>query len=92
VEKVRGWKKAQNRIVEMVGEKGANLENQVIGVCYGTDTEAYTYIEEQLKERYHVKGILKTQVGCAIGAHTGPGILGIVFLNETCDAYEPYLI
>ncbi|MCI7191136.1 MAG: DegV family protein, partial [Lachnospiraceae bacterium] len=29
VEKVRGWKKAQNRILDMVGEKGKNLENQV---------------------------------------------------------------
>jgi DegV family protein with EDD domain len=91
VEKVRGWKKAQHRIVEMTGEKGANLENQVIGVCYGTDTEAFTYIKEQLVEKYHVKGILETRVGCAIGAHTGPGILGIVFLNETCEKYEAYL-
>ncbi len=33
VEKVRGWKKAQKRILDMVGEKGADLENQVVGVC-----------------------------------------------------------
>jgi DegV family protein with EDD domain len=91
VENVRGWKKAQHRIVEMTGEKGANLEIQVIGVCYGTDTEAFTYIKEQLVEKYHVKGILEARVGCAIGAHTGPGILGIVFLNETCEKYEAYL-
>ena len=48
-------------------------------------------MKEQLRERYHVKDILETQVGCAIGAHTGPGILGIVFLNDTREAYEPYL-
>jgi fatty acid-binding protein DegV len=64
----------------------------VIGACYGTDTEAFDYITSQLEERYHVKGILKEQVGCAIGAHTGPGILGIVFLNETNDKFEPYLV
>jgi DegV family protein with EDD domain len=92
VEKVRGWKKAQKRILDMVGEKGKNLENQVIGACYGTDTEAFDYITSQLDERYHVKGILKEQVGCAIGAHTGPSILGIVFLNETNDKFEPYLV
>jgi fatty acid-binding protein DegV len=92
VEKTRGWKKAQKRILDMVGEKGKNLENQVIGACYGTDTEAFDYITSQLEERYHVKGILKEQVGCAIGAHTGPGILGIVFLNETNDKFEPYLV
>jgi len=91
VEKVRGWKKAQKRIVDMVGEKGKNLEKQVVGVCYGTDTEAYNYIKKEVKERYHVKGILEARVGCAIGAHTGPGILGIVFLNETDERFEEYL-
>lgn len=91
VEKVRGWKKAQKRILDIVGEKGKNLENQVVGACYGTDKVSYETIKEQLKERYHVKGILEAQVGCAIGAHTGPGILGIVFLNETNEAYERYL-
>lgn len=59
VEKVRGWKKAQKRILDMVGEKGRNLENQVVGVCYGTDKEAYDYIKDQLKERYHIKGFWK---------------------------------
>jgi len=91
VEKVRGWKKAQKRILEMVGEKGKNLQNQIVGVCYGTDIEAYDYIKKELVDRYHVKGLLEGRVGCAIGAHTGPGILGIVFLNETNDKFEEYL-
>lgn len=91
VEKVRGWKKAQKRILDIVGEKGKNLENQIVGVCYGTDREAYDYIKEELKSRYHVKGLLEGRVGCAIGAHTGPGILGITFLNETNEKYDEYL-
>ncbi len=91
VEKVRGWKKAQKRILDMVGEKGKNLENQVIGAVYGTDTDAFDYLLHELKERYHVKGILEGRVGCAIGAHTGPGILGIVFFNEIDERYEEYL-
>lgn len=92
VEKVRGWKKAQKRILDMVGEKGKDLENQVIGACYGTDTASFTFIKEQLRERYHVKDILEAQVGCAIGAHTGPGIIGIVFLNDTKEEYKQYLV
>ncbi|MCI8615720.1 MAG: DegV family protein [Lachnospiraceae bacterium] len=91
VKKVRGWKKAQKRILDMVGEKGKNLEQQVVGVCYGMDKGAYEYIKKELVDRYHVKGLLEGRVGCAIGAHTGPGILGIVFLNETRDKYEEYL-
>lgn len=44
-----------------------------------------------MKERYQVKELLETRVGCAIGAHTGPGILGITFLNEMNEKYEVYL-
>lgn len=91
VEKVRGNKKALKRIIDMVGEKGKNLERQVIGVCYGTDRESIDYLKAQLKERYHVKDVLETQVGCAIGAHTGPSILAAVYLNETKEEYERYL-
>lgn len=91
VEKVRGWKRAKNRIVELVGEKGDELEKQVVGVCYGTDKESYEEIKQQLVEKYHVRKFLEARVGCAIGAHTGPGILGIVFLNEWNKKYELYL-
>ena len=92
VEKVRGWKKAQKRILDMVGEKGGNLDKQMVGVVYGTDLQGFEFIKEQLRERYHVKGILETRIGCAIGAHTGPGILAVVFLNEINEKYEPYLV
>lgn len=91
VEKVRGWKKAQRRILDMVGEKGKNLENQVIAACYGTGRTDFDALVARLKERYHVKGVLEGRVGCAIGAHTGPGILAVVFLNETNPEYDKYL-
>ena len=91
VEKVRGWKKAQNRILDIVGEKGKNLENQVVGVVYGREKESAEYIKRQLEERYNIKGLLEGRIGCAIGAHTGPGILGITFLNETNDEYDKWL-
>lgn len=91
VEKVRGWKKAKARILDMVGEKGSRLEQQVIGACYGTDRESFEEIKQQLRERYHVRDIMEGQVGCAIGAHTGPGILGIVFLNEVNEKFDAYL-
>lgn len=90
-EKVRGWKKAQKRIVDIVGEKGANLDKQVLGALYGTDKAALENIKAKIVERYNVKGFLEEQAGCAIGAHTGPGIVAICFLNETNDEYDKYL-
>lgn len=91
VEKVRGIKRAVKRCLEMVKEKGASLERQTVGVCYGANPAISETAEQVLTEEFHVKGILKTQVGCAIGAHTGPDILGIVFQNAIDERFEQYL-
>lgn len=91
VEKVRGMKKAAKRCLELVEEKGVSLDKQVVGVCYGADPSTSEATEKALLEQLHVKGILKAQVGCAIGAHTGPGIVGIVFENALDERFEKYL-
>ena len=84
-EKVRGWKKTLSRVVELVGENGVELKNQVLGCCYGTDKESLEKVKAEIKSQYKVRGFVETQVGCAIGAHTGPSIVAVVCLN----AYEP---
>ena len=90
-EKVRGWKKAMARVVELIGENGVELENQVIGACYGTDVESFATMKAELRAKYKVRDILETQVGCAIGAHTGPSIVAAVCLNAFEPKYDEYL-
>lgn len=90
-EKVRGMRKAVKRCLELVEEKGAQLSRQIVGLCYGADESICEEAERALRGEFHVKEILKTQVGCAIGAHTGPGILGIVFENAIDERFEKYL-
>ena len=90
-EKVRGWHKAVRRIVDIVKEKGANLENQVVGCVYGMEEDSIRKAEALLKEECNIKGFIESRVGCAIGAHTGPGIIGLVYLDETNEKYDQYL-
>ena len=90
-EKVRGWKKAIKRLIELVQTTGAEVEKQVVGVCYGQSRESVEQLEKLLMEELHVKGILETQVGCAIGAHTGPTIAAVVYLDELNEEYDKYL-
>lgn len=90
-EKVRGMKKAVKRCLELVKEKCAQPERQIVGVCYGADDRICETALAALQNEFHVREILKTQVGCAIGAHTGPGILGIVFENAIEERFEKYL-
>lgn len=91
VEKVRGMKKTIKRCIELVKEKGASLERQIVGVVYGADRADAEPILAALREEIGVKEILLGQVGCAIGAHTGPGITGIVFENALDEQFEKYL-
>ncbi|MBQ9885698.1 MAG: DegV family protein [Lachnospiraceae bacterium] len=90
-EKVRGWKKVIKRMLEIVATKGADVTKQIIGIAYGASRDSIVPVEKTLIEDMHVKGILETQVGCAIGAHTGPTIIGIVYQDEINEKYDRYL-
>jgi DegV family protein with EDD domain len=90
IEKVRGRQKSLKRILEIVGERGADLNLQTVGVVHGDDAQTMEFIKEQLSSIYGCQLFLENYVGCAIGAHTGPGIIGIIFLNET-SPYAEYL-
>ncbi|MDF2484032.1 MAG: hypothetical protein K0R46_200 [Herbinix sp.] len=91
IEKVRGRQKSLKRLIEIVGERGADLDNQTICVVHGDDAVTMEAVKEQLVNTYGCKKFMDNYVGCAIGAHTGPGIIGIIFLNET-SPYKKYLV
>lgn len=89
IEKIRGRQKSLKRLIEIVGERGKDLTHQLIGVAHGDDAATMEYIKEQLMTHYSCKSFMDNYVGCAIGAHTGPGIIGIIFLNEA-SPYQRY--
>ncbi|MCR5654258.1 MAG: DegV family protein [Lachnospiraceae bacterium] len=90
-EKVRGWNKALNRVTQIVMEKGKDLDKQVIGTVHGMEPESVEKVKAMLKEKAGVKGFIDSRIGCAIGAHIGPGTVGIVYLDEVNEAYDKYL-
>lgn len=82
IEKIRGRKKALRRIVEIVGERGINLENQLIGIVHADCLDEAEKVKELLQEQFGCKNILISMIGCVIGAHVGPGTIALMFLNE----------
>lgn len=80
-EKVRGRKKALKRVLEIAGERCVDLDKQIVGVVHADcDTVADEIIAE-LDTVYGAKSVVKATLGCAIGAHTGPGLVGICALS-----------
>ncbi len=90
IEKVRGRQKSLKRLIEILGERGKNLTGQIIGLVHGDDAATMEQVKEQVKKTYGCNRFMDNYIGCAIGAHTGPGIIGIIFLNET-SPYQRYL-
>lgn len=90
-EKVRGWNKAIKRLVEIGKEKGKDFDKQIIGVAHGMEPESLEKLKTLLNEELHIKGFMETRIGCAIGAHTGPGIVAFVYQDEVNEKYQKYL-
>ena len=76
------------------------MESQKLHMIYGLGegfqnrliiTFSDLRVKEMLEEKYQCRDIIESQVGCAIGAHTGPGIIGIVFLSASEEKYAEYL-
>jgi DegV family protein with EDD domain len=82
IEKVRGRKKSIHRMIDIVGERGDRLDEQVVAINHADDLDTALLVKSKLEEIYYIKEFIIRDVGCAIGAHSGPGTLSIFFLNK----------
>ncbi|KOA20285.1 DegV domain-containing protein [Clostridium homopropionicum DSM 5847] len=81
IEKIRGRKKSLRRIVDIVGERGVDLKNQIIGISHGDCLDEAEKMKQMIEEKYGCKEFLINTVGSVIGAHSGPGTIAVFFLN-----------
>ena len=82
LEKVRGTKKVLGRIVDIMEERGKELKGQTIGITHGDDLETAEALKALITERFGCEVFIVNTIGAAIGAHTGPGVITLFFLNE----------
>jgi len=82
IEKIRGRSKVMKRMIEIMEERGKGLTNQVIGINHGDDMEAAIKLKSMIEEKFGCSEFILNTIGCAIGAHSGPGTLSVFFLNE----------
>ncbi|MCU5023160.1 DegV family protein [Bacillus cereus] len=82
LEKVRGKKKVLSRIVDIMEERGKDLKGQTIGMTHGDDLETAEALKSLITERFGCEVFIVNTIGAAIGAHTGPGVITLFFLNE----------
>jgi DegV family protein with EDD domain len=81
LEKLRGKKKVLGRMIELMKERAQSLNNITIGISHADDVETAQALKDLIIEETGNKNILITMIGCAIGAHAGPGTIALFFLN-----------
>ncbi|UPM52631.1 DegV family protein [Gottfriedia acidiceleris] len=81
LEKVRGRKKALNRMLELIKIRKDELSKN-IGVVYGVKDDSTEQFIKQLKDLIGSEQIIENSVGSAVGVHTGPSAIGIFFLAK----------
>ncbi|MCI1593187.1 MULTISPECIES: DegV family protein [Heyndrickxia] len=81
IEKIRGKKKLLKRILDVMEERGIDLEHQVVGISHGDDEEAALEMKAMIQERFGTKDFYINIIGSAVGSHAGPGTLALFFLN-----------
>lgn len=88
---VRGRKKSLKALIDYAKSNGYEISNQTLAFCHGEDNDALEFLLSLADEELKPKEKLISTVGCAIGAHTGRGIVGLCFLDAGEDKYREYL-
>ncbi len=77
--KERGLLKSLNKIVNMTAEVYDTVNKPKIWLANGYADESCNTVIELLKEKLGDVEIEMFDLGCIIGTHTGPGVIGIIF-------------
>ena len=79
VDKVRTRARALARMVEELNKYG---ELEYIGVAHGEAPAVAREVYDTVKQRYPDVPVSLTNIGSALGAHLGPGIIGLIFQHK----------
>lgn len=76
---IRGRQKAMRALADLVAERAAEPSAQTIAIAHGDCLEDCERLRGLIRERVEVADVITMEVGPVIGAHTGPGMLAVVF-------------
>jgi DegV family protein with EDD domain len=79
VEKVRGYERAFQRLVDVIGEEGSNLENKVLGIAHCNCIQRALKFKEKVMERYRFKDIIVVEMAGLSSTYANEGGLVIAF-------------
>lgn len=82
MEKVRGRRKALDRLVDHMVETAIDPAHQTVFINHADCEDDARYLAEQVRTRLNVSDIHTYYIGPLIGAHSGPGTMALFFLGS----------
>lgn len=79
VDKVRGSKRAFNRLVEIIGEQGEKLEEKILGIAHVDARDKAEGLKKAIEEKYNFKDIIIVETGGLSTAYADDGGIIIAF-------------
>ncbi|WP_449539422.1 DegV family protein [Ferdinandcohnia sp. Marseille-Q9671] len=81
LEKIRGKKKVNKRILELMEQRGKDLSQQTIGISHADAENEVQELKQLMEDKFGCQSFFINNIGAGIGSHVGPGTMAIFFLN-----------
>lgn len=78
-DKAKGKKKLLAKLYEYIAANGRGLDNQLVGIAHTLNEEEAFEVKKHFETVYGTKDFIINTLGCAVGAHCGPGMITIFF-------------
>ena len=82
IEKTRGKNKVYKTMLNIMEDRLIDGNDQTIGIVHSDNLEGAIKLKEMIEEKFGFDDFIINSIGCAIGAHVGPGTLGLVFFRK----------
>ncbi|MGE5675606.1 MAG: DegV family protein [Mycobacterium leprae] len=89
LDKVRGRKRALNRVCDEIDRLGADLHGKRAALSHAHDRETAAALAERLRTEYGAAEVVVGEIGANIGSHVGPGCIAIFFEGPAGRGYAP---
>jgi len=88
VDKVRGGRRAQLKLVEILSEKVNTSRPVFVAVAHASAPMWGGQLKDLLTENFDVVEMLDGEIGPIVGAHAGPGTVGCILFEPTDEELE----
>ena len=82
INKVKGMKKALASLIDYMKEKGSELDKYDVYVMQADSQKEADAFKESIKSQFSGVNVIVQPVGPVIGAHCGPGTIGLIFHSK----------